>query len=147
MNKIRKGDQVIVLTGRDKGSERKAKLAALARGDIQILVGTHAVFQPDVVFVDLRLAIIDEQHRFGVRQRILLGEKGAHVDVMVMTATPIPRSLAMTVYGDLDHSRLDEKPLGRLPIETRVLPKARAVSEARAAALSTKTASSCKLLC
>ncbi len=107
-----------ILTGRDKGKERKAKLEALARGDIQILVGTHAVFQADVHFKDLRLAIIDEQHRFGVRQRLELGKKGAAVDVLVMTATPIPRSLALTQYGDMDVSVLDEKPPGRKPITT-----------------------------
>ena len=110
-----------LLTGRDKGSERKAKLAALARGDIQILVGTHAVFQKDVDFADLRLAIIDEQHRFGVRQRLELGRKGMAVDVLVMTATPIPRSLALAQYGDMDVSILDEKPPGRTPVKTALL--------------------------
>jgi ATP-dependent DNA helicase RecG len=110
-----------LLTGRDKGSERKAKLAALARGDIQILVGTHAVFQKDVVFSDLRLAIIDEQHRFGVRQRLELGRKGMAVDVLVMTATPIPRSLALSQYGDMEVSILDEKPPGRTPVKTALL--------------------------
>ena len=107
-----------LLTGRDKGKERAAKLAALARGDIHILVGTHAVFQPDVQFQDLRLAIVDEQHRFGVRQRLELGKKGAAADVLVMTATPIPRSLALAQYGDMDVSVLDEKPPGRQPIQT-----------------------------
>ena len=110
-----------LLTGRDKGAERRAKLEALARGDIQILVGTHAVFQADVVFRDLRLAIVDEQHRFGVRQRLELGRKGAAVDVLVMTATPIPRSLALAQYGDMDVSVLDEKPPGRLPIQTAMI--------------------------
>jgi len=109
-----------LLTGRDKGSERKAKLHALARGDIQILVGTHAVFQADVEFLDLRLAIVDEQHRFGVRQRMELAEKGVGADVLVMTATPIPRSLALAQYGDMDVSVLDEKPPGRKPIKTAV---------------------------
>ena len=110
-----------LLTGRDKGRERIAKLEALARGDIQILVGTHAVFQPDVVFADLRLAIVDEQHRFGVRQRLELGKKGRHADVLVMTATPIPRSLALAQYGDMDVSVLDEKPPGRKPIRTAMV--------------------------
>ncbi|MEQ9693426.1 ATP-dependent DNA helicase RecG [Shimia sp. SDUM112013] len=114
-----------LLTGRDKGKERKAKLDALARGDIHILVGTHAVFQPDVHFADLRLAIIDEQHRFGVRQRLELGKKGAGVDVLVMTATPIPRSLALAQYGDMDVSILDEKPPGRQPIKTALISTAR----------------------
>ena len=104
---------------------RKDTLEKLADGSLALVVGTHALLSETVAFHDLGLAVVDEQHRFGVRQRILLGEKGAHVDVMVMTATPIPRSLAMTAYGDLDHSRLDEKPLGRLPIDTRVLPSDR----------------------
>ncbi|MEP1767493.1 MAG: ATP-dependent DNA helicase RecG [Sulfitobacter sp.] len=107
-----------ILTGRDKGAERAAKLAALERGDIQILVGTHAVFQESVVFNDLRLAVVDEQHRFGVRQRLELGRKGKQADVLVMTATPIPRSLALAQYGDMDVSVLDEKPPGRKPIQT-----------------------------
>ncbi|MCQ0093053.1 ATP-dependent DNA helicase RecG [Roseovarius sp. M141] len=110
-----------ILTGRDKGAERRAKLAALAAGDIQILVGTHAVFQKDVEFADLRLAIVDEQHRFGVRQRLELGRKGAAVDVLVMTATPIPRSLSLAQYGDMDISVLDEKPPGRKPIATALV--------------------------
>ncbi|MEX0329733.1 MAG: ATP-dependent DNA helicase RecG [Ruegeria sp.] len=110
-----------ILIGRDKGAERKAKLAALARGDIQILVGTHAVFQSDVAFKELRLAIVDEQHRFGVRQRMELSEKGQGADVLVMTATPIPRSLALAQYGDMDVSVLDEKPPGRKPIKTAIL--------------------------
>ena len=107
-----------ILTGRDKGAERSAKLAALASGGIGILVGTHAVFQKDVVFHDLRLAVVDEQHRFGVAQRMELGAKGVAADVLVMTATPIPRSLALAQYGDMDVSVLDEKPAGRKPIRT-----------------------------
>ena len=110
-----------ILTGRDKGAERRAKLAALAAGKIQILVGTHAVFQQDVEFSDLRLAIVDEQHRFGVRQRKELAEKGLGADVLVMTATPIPRSLALAQYGDMDVSVLDEKPPGRKPVRTAVV--------------------------
>lgn len=110
-----------ILTGRDKGSERKGKLDALARGAIQVLVGTHAVFQADVVFDDLRLAVVDEQHRFGVRQRLELGQKGKQTDVLVMTATPIPRSLALAQYGDMDVSVLDEKPPGRQPIKTALV--------------------------
>lgn len=113
------------LTGRDKSSERAAKLAALARGDIQILVGTHAVFQKDVVFHDLRLAVIDEQHRFGVSQRMELGAKGKAVDVLVMTATPIPRSLSLAQYGDMDVSVLDEKPPGRQAIKTALISMGR----------------------
>jgi ATP-dependent DNA helicase RecG len=110
-----------ILTGRDKGRDRAAKLSALAAGDIQILVGTHAVFQKDVEFHDLRLAVIDEQHRFGVAQRMELGAKGDAVDVLVMTATPIPRSLALAQYGDMDVSVLDEKPPGRTPVTTALV--------------------------
>jgi len=114
-----------ILTGRDKGSERAAKLKALKSGDIQILVGTHAVFQKDVEFHDLRLAVVDEQHRFGVRQRLELSAKGVHADVLVMTATPIPRSLSLAQYGDMDVSVLDEKPPGRKPIRTAMVSTGR----------------------
>ena len=116
---------VEILTGRDKGAERRAKLAALASGEIGILVGTHAVFQRGVEFADLRLAVIDEQHRFGVRERLELGSKGRATDVLVMTATPIPRSLALTRYGDMDVSVLDEKPPGREPIRTALVADGR----------------------
>ena len=115
------GVRIEILTGRDKGAERSAKLAALAGGEIGILVGTHAVFQKDVEFDDLRLAVIDEQHRFGVAQRMELGAKGQAVDVLVMTATPIPRSLALAQYGDMDVSVLDEKPPGRTPVRTALV--------------------------
>ena len=115
------GVVVEILTGRDKGAERQAKLAALAQGNIHVLVGTHAVFQADVAFGDLRLAVVDEQHRFGVRQRLELGRKGDQADVLVMTATPIPRSLALAQYGDMDVSVLDEKPPGRKPIKTALI--------------------------
>ena len=114
-----------ILTGRDKGSERKAKLEALKAGDIQILVGTHAAFQQDVAFHDLRLAVVDEQHRFGVSQRMELGAKGRAADMLVMTATPIPRSLALAQYGDMDVSVLDEKPPGRKPIATALVSAGR----------------------
>ena len=114
-----------ILTGRDKGAERAAKLAALAAGEIQVLVGTHAVFQRGVEFADLRLAVVDEQHRFGVRERLQLGSKGQAVDTLVMTATPIPRSLALAQYGDMDVSVLDEKPPGRQPIRTALIADAR----------------------
>ncbi|MEJ1992984.1 MAG: ATP-dependent DNA helicase RecG [Maritimibacter sp.] len=116
---------VELLTGRDKGKERKAKLDALARGDIHILVGTHAVFQDDVHYHDLRLAVVDEQHRFGVNERMRLGAKGTVTDVLVMTATPIPRSLALSQYGDMDVSVLDEKPPGRKPIATALVSTGR----------------------
>ncbi|WP_323764305.1 ATP-dependent DNA helicase RecG [Marinovum sp.] len=126
-----------LLTGRDKGAERAAKLSALKNGEIQVLVGTHAVFQEDVVFRDLRLAVVDEQHRFGVRQRLALGAKGVLADVLVMTATPIPRSLALAQYGDMDVSVLDEKPPGRKPITTALVSTERlseVVGRIRAAA-------------
>jgi ATP-dependent DNA helicase RecG len=119
------GVRLELLTGRDKGAERAAKLADLAAGKIDILVGTHAVFQKDVHFNDLRLAIVDEQHRFGVSQRMELGAKGQATDTLVMTATPIPRSLALASYGDMDVSVLDEKPAGRKPIRTALVSTAR----------------------
>ena len=119
------GVRLDLLTGRDKGADRRAKLQALAGGDTGILVGTHAVFQKDVHFADLRLAVVDEQHRFGVAQRMELGAKGAAADVLVMTATPIPRSLALASYGDMDISVLDEKPAGRKPIRTALISSAR----------------------
>ena len=114
-----------LLTGRDKGGERAAKLAALAQGKIAVLVGTHAVFQKDVVFHDLRLAVVDEQHRFGVEQRMELGAKGTAADTLVMTATPIPRSLALAQFGDMDVSVLDEKPAGRKPVRTALVSTGR----------------------
>jgi ATP-dependent DNA helicase RecG len=118
------GLRIGLLTGREKGKVREALLAHLASGDIDILIGTHALFQADVVFKDLAFAVIDEQHRFGVHQRLSLQSKGngAGTDVLVMTATPIPRTLQMTHYGDLDVSRLTEKPPGRKPIVTKTLP-------------------------
>ncbi|MDG3042695.1 ATP-dependent DNA helicase RecG [Roseicyclus marinus] len=119
------GVVIEMLSGQDKGAERRAKLAALKRGDIHILVGTHAVFQSDVEFADLRLAIVDEQHRFGVRQRVLLGEKGQGADLLVMTATPIPRTLSLAQYGDMDVSLLDEKPPGRTPVATALVSAGR----------------------
>jgi ATP-dependent DNA helicase RecG len=119
------GVRVEILTGRDKGNERAGKLAALAEGRIDLLVGTHALFQADVAFHDLRLAVVDEQHRFGVRQRMDLGAKGRAVDILVMTATPIPRSLALAQYGDMDVSTLDEKPPGRRPIKTALVSAGR----------------------
>lgn len=109
-------------TGRDKGPARKAINSGLEQGHIDVVVGTHALFQDGVVFDRLGLVIIDEQHRFGVRDRLRLTEKGDAPDLLVMTATPIPRTLALTSYGDLDISILDEKPAGRQPIETVALP-------------------------
>jgi len=118
------GVRVALLTGRDKGKPREAKLAALAAGEIDILLGTHAVFQDGVDFRDLAVAVIDEQHRFGVHQRLALTAKASEAapDLLVMTATPIPRTLTLTVYGDMEVSRIDEKPPGRAPIDTRALP-------------------------
>ncbi|MES2815979.1 MAG: ATP-dependent DNA helicase RecG [Pseudomonadota bacterium] len=115
------GVRLELLTGRDRGADRAMKLEDLAMGRIPILVGTHAVFQKDVEFQDLRLAVVDEQHRFGVAQRMELGAKGEAVDVLVMTATPIPRSLALATHGDMDISVLDEKPAGRKPIRTALV--------------------------
>jgi len=119
------GIELALLTGRDKGKARAETLDGLASGRIRIAVGTHALLQEEVEFQDLALAVIDEQHRFGVHQRLLLAEKGRSPDVLVMTATPIPRTLMMTAYGDLEVSRLTEKPAGRQPIDTRTLPLGR----------------------
>jgi ATP-dependent DNA helicase RecG len=119
------GVRLELLTGRDRAAERAVKLADLAAGRIDILVGTHALFQKDVAFHDLRLAIVDEQHRFGVAQRMELGTKGQATDVLVMTATPIPRSLALAAYGDMDVSVLDEKPPGRTPVVTALVSSER----------------------
>ena len=113
------------VTGRDKGKAREALATGMAEGYIDIVVGTHALFQDKAIFKNLGLVIIDEQHRFGVRDRLRLTEKGESTDLLVMTATPIPRTLALTSYGDLDISILDEKPAGRVPIETAILPLAR----------------------
>ncbi len=119
------GVDLALLTGRDKGKARRAVIDGLASGATPLVVGTHALFQEDVAFKDLALAVIDEQHRFGVHQRLTLTAKGGLVDVLVMTATPIPRTLQMAVYGDLDDSRLTEKPAGRGPVDTRALPLSR----------------------
>ena len=119
------GLKTAVLTGRDKGAVRKETLAGLASGEIDIVVGTHALFQASVEMQNLMLAVIDEQHRFGVHQRLNLATKGRGVDVLVMTATPIPRTLLLTAYGDLETSQLHEKPAGRKPIDTRTIPLSR----------------------
>jgi ATP-dependent DNA helicase RecG len=121
----RLGVSVALLTGRDKGKARGAILAALSAGRVQIIIGTHALFQDDVVFADLSLAVVDEQHRFGVDERAQLTGKGKGVDTLVMSATPIPRSLTLAAYGDMDVSRLDEKPPGRTPIKTSLIPAER----------------------
>jgi ATP-dependent DNA helicase RecG len=116
------GVRLGILTGRDKGKTRAAIYEKLASGEIDIAIGTHALFQEDVVFRDLAMAVIDEQHRFGVHQRLQLSAKGRGVDVLVMTATPIPRTLTLTAYGDMDVSRLNEKPPGRKPVTTITIP-------------------------
>jgi ATP-dependent DNA helicase RecG len=115
------GIRIALLTGRDKAAERRETLEGLAAGVIDIVVGTHALFQEQVVFRDLALAVVDEQHRFGVHQRLALSAKGDGVDLLVMTATPIPRTLVLTYFGDMDVSVLREKPAGRKPIDTRAV--------------------------
>jgi ATP-dependent DNA helicase RecG len=116
------GVEVGLLTGREKGRARDSIASRLASGQIPIVVGTHALVQPEIAFADLGLVVIDEQHRFGVEQRLALAEKGRDADTLLMSATPIPRTLMMTAYGDLDASRLAEKPAGRRPVDTRALP-------------------------
>ncbi len=116
------GLRVAILTGRERGPARKDILDRLTLGDIDLLVGTHALFQEDVAFHDLALAVVDEQHRFGVHQRLALTQKGEAVDVLVLTATPIPRTLVLTYFGDMDISELREKPAGRQPVDTRTIP-------------------------
>jgi ATP-dependent DNA helicase RecG len=121
----RAGLRVAILTGREKGKERRELLARLAAGEIDFLVGTHALIQDDVDFKALALAVVDEQHRFGVRERLALTAKGEAVDVLVLSATPIPRTLVLTYFGDMDVSELREKPAGRQPIDTRAVPSSR----------------------
>ena len=113
---------VATLTGRDKGKPREAILSGLAQGHIDVICGTHALFQEGVDFANLGLVIVDEQHRFGVMDRMKLSQKGQKPDILVMTATPIPRTLALTAYGDMDISLLNEKPSGRKDIDTRIVP-------------------------
>src|SRR5207244_6459889 len=113
---------VAILTGREKGRARDSVLMGLADGSIDILVGTHAIFQEKVAYKNLGLVVIDEQHRLGVSQRLLLSSKAEHPPhLLVMTATPIPRTLTLTQYGEMDVSRIDEMPPGRTPVETRVI--------------------------
>ncbi len=115
-----------ILTGRDKGAPRREKLISLKSGRTKIAIGTHALFSDDVEYKDLGLVIIDEQHRFGVDQRTAMRAKGNNPDMLALSATPIPRTLSMTVYGDMDISIINEKPAGRMPIKTSKLPIARA---------------------
>jgi ATP-dependent DNA helicase RecG len=119
------GIRVAILTGREKGKERRDILKRLESGEIDLLVGTHALIQDDVVFKALALAIVDEQHRFGVRERLALTSKGEAVDVLVLSATPIPRTLVLTYFGDMDVSELREKPAGRQEIDTRAVSASR----------------------
>ncbi|MGB9171576.1 MAG: ATP-dependent DNA helicase RecG [Bradyrhizobium sp.] len=121
----RAGLRGAILTGREKGKERRDILAGLEAGEINFLVGTHAIIQDDVIFKSLALAVVDEQHRFGVRERLALTDKGDAVDVLVLSATPIPRTLVLTYFGDMDVSELREKPAGRQPIDTRAVPMSR----------------------
>lgn len=115
------GVKAAVLTGREKGKARSQILAQLSSGEIDLIIGTHAVIQTSVEFKKLGLAVIDEQHRFGVEQRLQLSVKGDNTDVLAMTATPIPRTLQLANYGDMDVSIIDQKPAGRLPIQTKVI--------------------------
>jgi ATP-dependent DNA helicase RecG len=117
--------RLTLLTGATPARKRREILAELAGGSLHMVIGTHALVQEDVAFRQLGLAIIDEQHRFGVLQRATLRAKGLHPDVLVMTATPIPRTLALTTYGDLDVSAIREAPPGRLPVKTVAKPDAR----------------------
>ncbi len=117
--------EIAVLTGRDKGRVREGVLMGLAAGQIHILIGTHAIFQETVAYKDLGLVVVDEQHRFGVAQRMLLQSKGRSPHLLAMTATPIPRTLTLANYGEMDVSQLDEMPPGRQPIETRVISEDR----------------------
>ena len=119
------GLRIAIFTGRERGAARKEILDRLVLGDIDLLLGTHSLFQEDVAFHDLALAVVDEQHRFGVHQRLALTQKGEAVDVLVLTATPIPRTLVLTFFGDMDISELREKPPGRQPIDTRTIPLSR----------------------
>ncbi|MGI4818457.1 MAG: ATP-dependent DNA helicase RecG [Janthinobacterium lividum] len=126
------GISSILLTGRDTPAVKRKKAAAIAAGEVQVAIGTHALFQDAVSFHNLALAVIDEQHRFGVRQRQQLQDKGRDgVHLLSMSATPIPRTLELTQYGELDVSRLNEKPPGRTPVTTAVVPLARIGEVAR----------------
>jgi ATP-dependent DNA helicase RecG len=116
------GVTLALLTGRDGQKQKKQTMEGLAAGSVKLVVGTHALVQEDVEFADLALAVVDEQHRFGVHQRMALSSKANAVDLLVMTATPIPRTLMLAAYGDLDVSKLTEKPAGRQPIDTRTIP-------------------------
>jgi ATP-dependent DNA helicase RecG len=119
------GLEIGLLVGKGRNKERQTTLDGLTNGALKLAVGTHALFQEDVKFQQLGLAVVDEQHRFGVQQRLQLADKGKGVDILVMTATPIPRTLTLTAYGDMDVSRLPDKPENRLPIDTRLIDMTR----------------------
>ena len=119
------GDRAVLLTGSMKKAEQKEALKRIAEGGASFIVGTHSLLEGGVEFADLGLVITDEQHRFGVRQRAVLGHKGAAADVLIMSATPIPRTLSLILYGDLEVSRLTELPKGRKPVSTRYVPPAK----------------------
>ena len=112
---------IILLTGKDKGKSRQEKLELIKNGKAQIIIGTHALIQDDVIYKSIGLVVIDEQHRFGVFQRMAFTNKGQKPSLLVMSATPIPRTLALAAYGDMDETRITEKPIGRLPIETKAM--------------------------
>ncbi|HEV2366061.1 MAG TPA: ATP-dependent DNA helicase RecG [Caulobacteraceae bacterium] len=119
------GVETVLLTGRDKGAGRRKKLELLSSGAAAVAVGTHALFQDEVAFANLALTVIDEQHRFGVNERARLQAKGEAAHFLAMSATPIPRTLELTLYGDLDVSRIRQKPPGRTPVDTRAAPMTR----------------------
>lgn len=136
------GVKIDLLTGKIKGKKRTEILTNLSEGSIDILIGTHALFTDDVSFKDLGCVVVDEQHRFGVNQRLELSNKGNKTDVLVMTATPIPRTLVLTQYGDMEYSKIDEVPKGRKPVDTRIIPLSK-LSEV-AAGLKRKIESGCR---
>jgi ATP-dependent DNA helicase RecG len=141
------GLRLALLTGREKGAAREQILADLRARAIDILVGTHALFQDEVTFRDLGLAVVDEQHRFGVHQRLALSAKGEAVDVLVMTATPIPRTLVLSYFGDMDVSVLRDKPAGRQPIDTRVIPLDRLVEVVEGIGRALESGARCYWVC
>ncbi len=141
------GVQTVLLTGRDKGAQRQDKLAAVADGTAGLVVGTHALFQDEVRFHRLALAVIDEQHRFGVAERRRLMAKGDAVHLIALSATPIPRTLELTLFGDLDVSRIDEKPPGRQPVLTTATPLARVDSVIRRLAEATERGAQAFWIC
>ena len=127
--------RIIILTGKDKGASRLNKLQQISSGQIDIVIGTHALIQEDVKFESIGLVVIDEQHRFGVFQRMAFSNKGKKPSIIVMSATPIPRTLTLAAYGDMEESKITEKPIGRLPIITTSLTLNKETSLSKASAL------------